>query len=95
MTTKNSSAFKGSSMNIKSTPGIAPINGPNIGMIFVIPTTVYTKTAQGILNINIKINVNTPIIKESKILPTKKFVVDLSNIIATLQMKSTFSLLSI
>lgn len=56
-------------------PGIAPINGPNTGIILVTPTIVYMSTLYGNCSTYIAIKVNIPIIIESNILPIKKLVV--------------------
>ena len=58
----NQTACIGFSIKSISTPGIAPINGPKTGIMFVIPTIVYINTLYGKPIIAMHMNVNTPII---------------------------------
>ncbi len=43
--TKNARHFDGDTSRIKNALGIAPIKGPNIGMILVTPTMTLTSSA--------------------------------------------------
>jgi hypothetical protein len=60
---------------IRSPLGIAPINGPKNGIIFVIPITTLIRTEYVfIFSSSIPINARTPIIRESIALPDKKLM---------------------
>ena len=66
---KNQNAFTGDKNKIMKNDGIAPINGPKKGIIFVIPMIKDTKIEYGILNIESMKNVIIPTISESSNLP--------------------------
>ena len=67
----NINAFVGDTNSIIIPDGIAPINGPKNGIIFVTPIITDINKVYGILNIVNTINDNTPIIAESIIFPIK------------------------
>ena len=68
---KNHNALIGDTNIIITNEGIAPKNGPKNGIILVIPIITDISIVYGILNTVSIINVNTPIIAESIILPLK------------------------
>ena len=60
----------GSAIKIMNALGIAPMNGPKKGIMLVIPTITLIRGVNGIPIIDITINVSSPMIIESIILPT-------------------------
>ena len=50
-------------------PGMAPMNGPTIGMMFVTPTSTLTSGVYGILQIAQTMNMMIPMISESRSFP--------------------------
>ena len=82
--TINHRDFIGDTKKIIIAEGIAPINGPKKGIIFVIPTIKDTKIVYGILTMVNTIKVNIPIIMESNIFPDRK----LPNILLLLWLNS-------
>ena len=67
--TMNQNAFTGSTMNMTNVPGMAPMNGPTIGMTFVTPTSTLTRGVYGILQIAQTMNMMIPMISESRSFP--------------------------
>ena len=65
-------ACHGSRKSKITAPGIAPMNGPNTGMMFVMPTMMLMSVAYDKPRMFMLTNVSTPIIAESRIFPAKK-----------------------
>ena len=59
----------GSAISTSTAEGMAPINGPNTGMMFVMPMIIEIIITYGILNISMQTAHMQPIIKESIIFP--------------------------
>ena len=72
MKIKNGIQLTGSTKSIKAADGIAPMNGPKYGMIFVTPTITATISGYGIWKINMKTKHIIPTIAESINLAEKK-----------------------
>ena len=72
ISTQKMTACSGSIKSRINTLGIAPIKGPNTGMMFVMPINTLISTAKSSRRIVMATKVITPMMAESMILPTKK-----------------------
>ena len=71
MSTPKITAWMGSTSSRIKTLGIAPMKGPNTGMMFVMPINTLMSSAKSSRRIVIATKVMTPMMAESMILPTK------------------------
>ena len=72
ISTPKMTAWIGSTNSRMKMLGIAPMKGPNTGIIFVMPINTLISSAKSSRRIAIATNVITPMMAESMILPTKK-----------------------
>ena len=67
---RNTRLLIGSIIKIRKTLGTAPIIGPKYGITFVMPTITLTSSTNGSCKIVIPRKHSTPMMAESRILPT-------------------------
>ena len=72
--TAKTSACSGSTSSRMNRLGIAPMKGPNTGMMLATPTNTLTSSAKSSRRKDIRVKVSTPMMAESMILPMKKAV---------------------
>ena len=72
MSTAKISAWTGSTSSRMKMLGMAPMKGPNTGMMLVMPTKTLTSSAKSSRRMDMSTKVSTPMMRESMILPTKK-----------------------